>query len=115
MAYYVRLAPYLVTAVFASSYWIPLMANLGFWLVIAHLLFSLGYAGRINQIGGKFDKISALLRTISAALTSIEHKDWQSRLMVGLSERIRSGGLRDSAYPLRSGGLPACWKSWITG
>lgn len=92
LSYYVRLAPYLVIAVFALSYWIPLMANLGLWLVIAHLLFSLGYAGRVNLIGGKFDKISALLRTISAALTSIESKDWQSRMMVSLSERMRSGG-----------------------
>lgn len=92
LSVYVQVAPYLVLGIFALSYWMPSMLKFGVWLMIAHLLFSLGYAARVNQIGGKFDKISALLRTIAEALARVENKDWQSPLMVGLAAQVRAGG-----------------------
>lgn len=93
LSIYIRFAPYLVLGIFAVSYWFPLLFKFGIWLAIAHLLFSLGYAARVSQIGGKFDKISTLLRTVGKAVGSIEDKDWNSSMMVKLAERIRSGGV----------------------
>lgn len=75
---YVRLAPYLVILLLIGGIWLPLSMKFGVGLMVLHLFLSLGFAGRITQLGGRFEKISGVLKSFSNAFKRLENHEWKS-------------------------------------
>lgn len=100
---YVQAAPFLVLGLFVVSIWQPVFMRFGIWLMIAHLLGSLWFAGRTNMIAGRFDKIGGLLKTFSSALVRIEEREWQSKYLQDLRQRLRIGqdGSEDASKAIK--------------
>lgn len=85
---YVRVAPYFVFLLLISGIWFPLPLKIGIGLMVLHLFLSLGFAGRITQLGGRFDKISGVLKSFSNAFKRLENEDWKSQGMQELKSNL---------------------------
>lgn len=89
---YVQIVPFLLVACFLGSIWLPLLASLGVWLMIMHLLVTLRYAGVVSKIGGRMERTGKLLHTLSSAVERIEKRNWKTPVARELADQFIGSG-----------------------
>ncbi len=85
---YVRLAPWLMALLIGLAFVIPVFRSIAVFMALAHLLWTIGYAARVNRIAGKMGRAGQVLAAFAAAIKRIENRDWQSPLNEKLSREL---------------------------
>lgn len=94
---YVKAAPLLMVLMVGLAVFIPVFRTVAVFLAFAHLLWTTGYAAKVNRVAGKMSRAGRLLAAFAGAIRLIEQRDWQSPLSKKLSGTLLSENGRASA------------------
>ncbi len=87
---YVKLTPFLMLALLAGSFFSSKLLALFIVVGIFHLLLSIFFAGKVNQIIVDVNIAGSALLSFSSVFQSIEQREWKSELAKSLLNNIQA-------------------------
>jgi len=87
---YVKITPFLMLALLAGSFFSSKLLALFIIVGILHLLLSIFFAGKVNQIVSDVNIAGSALLSFSSIFQSIEQRSWKSELAKSLLSNIEA-------------------------
>jgi DNA mismatch repair ATPase MutS len=87
---YIKIAPFLMLALLAGSFFSSKLLALFIIVGILHLLLSIFFAGKVNQIVADVNKAGSSLLSFSSVFEAIEQRSWKSQLAKTLLSNIET-------------------------